>query len=75
MILHKGDYSLQVTFSGEEAIDAGGLRKVCTTAYYPCLDTSYACCAVHSLCLLLFQVVFVGEEAVDEGGVSKVGLY
>ena len=49
-------------FVGEEALDAGGVRKVKFS-----LAHSYA------LSIMYFsQVVFFGEEAIDDGGVKKV---
>jgi hypothetical protein len=60
----------QVEFIAEEAIDAGGLTKVCK------IFTLTHC--VHSPLLISvaisFQVVFLGEEAIDEGGLRKVSL-
>jgi hypothetical protein len=60
----------QVEFIAEEAIDAGGLTKVCK------IFTLTHC--IHSPLLISvaisFQVVFLGEEAIDEGGLRKVSL-
>ena len=53
-------------FHGEEALDAGGVKKVCYQTYL-------VINVIHGYVSGWFQVIFLGEEAVDEGGVRKVG--
>ena len=62
---------LQVMFIGEEALDAGGVKKVGGTASSVAYNRCRPCLML-VLINISFGLFFHGEEVVVEGGVQKV---